>query len=258
MTTPHAVPAPLDIDRFIRETDFAGYQQITLPSGRVIPGTDRSPVARLIYPEDLTGKSVLDVGCNYGFFLHEAVRRGASKAVGIEANPESFRVASTLATLWNGKIEVHPGLLEEVELEEKFDLVIFLNVIHHVKDPIPVITKLASLCRGTLIVEFRQPHDEQFVRECFHRDRLPSSERRSLLRRAAARVRIGLETRFMELATSRLPIIGVGSVPYHRSYFFSKRAFRNMFQVHNPVFKSVQYRPSLTRGQVLAVCDCTQ
>lgn len=45
-----------DIDRFISETKFSGYQQITLPGGRVIPGTDRSPVADLIYPSDLTGK----------------------------------------------------------------------------------------------------------------------------------------------------------------------------------------------------------
>jgi SAM-dependent methyltransferase len=247
----------LDIDRFIRETQFAGYQQITLPTGRVIPGTDRSPTAELVFPADLTGKTVLDVGCNYGFFLQEAIRRGAKRAVGIEADRESFRVASTLARLWNGKIEVHQGLLEEVQLNEKFDLVIFLNVIHHVKDPVPVVRKLASLCRGTLIVEFRQPHDPQFVQECFHKEKLPTAGRRSLFRRVGHRIRISIETRIMELATKRLPIIGVGSVEYHRSYFFSRGGFKNMFLVHNRMFKSVEFRPSVTKGQALAVCDCS-
>jgi SAM-dependent methyltransferase len=258
MTKPLTATPTTDIERFIRETTFAGYQQITLPSGRVIPGTDRSPTAQLVFPQDLTGKTVLDVGCNYGFFLHEAIRRGASKAVGIEANPESFRIANTLATLWGGKIAVHEGLLEEVELKEKFDVVIFLNVIHHVTDPIPVVRKLAALCRGTLIVEFRQPHDEQFVQECFHRNKLPPTGRRSLLSRAVHRMRMGVETRMMELATRRLPIIGVGSVEYHRSYFFSQPAFRNTFHIHNRLFKQIEFRPSVTRGQALAICDCSE
>lgn len=258
MTKQPAGGETLDIDRFIRETEFAGYQQITLPTGRVIPGTDRSPVADLIYPADLTGKSVLDVGCNYGFFLHEAIRRGAERAVGIEANPDSFRIASTLATLWDGKIDVFNGLLEDVELNEKFDQVTFLNVIHHVKDPVPVVRKLARLCRGTLIIEFRQPHDPQFAQECFHKEKLPAAIRRSLVRRVSNRIRMAVETRLMELATKRLPIIGVGSVEYHRSYFFSTRGFRNMFQVHNRMFKSVEFRPSITRGQALAICDCRE
>lgn len=258
MTNKQAGAETLDIDRFIRETAFAGYQQITLPNGQVIPGTDRSPTAELVFPADLTGKSVLDVGCNYGFFLQEAIRRGARRAVGIEANPDSFRIASTLATLWEGKIEVHEGLLEEVNLKETFDLVIFLNVIHHVTDPVPVVKKLASLCRGTLILEFRQPHDPQFVQECFHKEKLPAAGRRSLVRRIGHRIRMATETRLMELATKRLPIIGVGSVEYHRSYFFSPAGFRNMFQVHNRIFRSVEFRPSLTRGQALALCDCSE
>jgi SAM-dependent methyltransferase len=256
MNSKHVPAEPLDIERFIRETKFSGYQQVTLPTGRIIPGTDRSPAADLVYGADLTGKSVLDVGCYYGFFLHEAIRRGARRAVGIEADQERYRIASTLATLWAGKIDLHQGLLEDVELNEKFDVVLFLNVIHHIKDPVTVIRRLASLCRGTLIIEFRQPHDPQFIHECFHGpDRSPA--RRSFAGRTTYRLRMAVETRLMEWATRRLPIIGVGAVEYHRSYFFSQLGFRNMFQVHNRMFKSVSFRPSLTRGQVLAICECS-
>ncbi len=251
----HETPA---VDRLLAETKFSGYQRITLPSGRVIPGTDRSPTARLVYPADLTGKSVLDVGCYYGFFLHEAIRRGARRAAGIEADPERFRIASTLATLWNGKVDVFEGLLEDVELTEKFDVVLFLNVLHHVKDPVPVMKRLAGLCRGTLIVEFRQPHDSQFVQECFHEEKLAPGAGSSLVRRMSRRVRTAVETRLMERLTRRLPVVGVGSVEYHRSYFFSQAGFRNMFQVHNALFRSVEFRPSLTRGQALAICDCRE
>jgi len=247
-----------DVDDFIARTEFSGYQRITLPDGRVIPGADRSPTADLVFPADLAGKSVLDVGCFYGFFLHDAVRRGARRAVGIEADPERFRISSTLAPLWNGKIEVHEGLLEQVTLKEKFDVVLFLNVLHHVGDPLAVMRKLATLCRGTLVVEFRQPHDPQFVKECLHGPIDPTKPKPSLARRLAGRAASAFEAPVMELLTSRLPIIGVGSVEYHRSYFFSRAAFRNTFVVHNRLFRSVEFRPSLTRGQALAFCDCRE
>jgi 2-polyprenyl-3-methyl-5-hydroxy-6-metoxy-1,4-benzoquinol methylase len=246
-----------DIDRFLRDTEFSGYQQITLPSGRVIPGTDRSPAANLVYPGDLRGKSVLDVGCYYGFFLHDAIRRGAKRAVGIEADPERFRIASTLATQWDGKVDIREGLLEEVSLNEKFDVVLFLNVIHHVKDPVAVMRRLVSLCRGTLVVEFRQPHDSQFVHECFHARRSITA-RHSRVGRVSHRARMKIETRMVEWLTRNLPLIGVGGVDYHRSYFFSRAGFKNMFHVHNKMFNSVEFRPSLTRGQSLAFCDCRE
>lgn len=258
MTSAQGRSEAFDVDRFINETTFTRYQRITLPGGRVIPGTDRSRVADLIYPSDLTGKSVLDVGCYYGFFLHEAIRRGAARAAGIEADPERFRIASTLARLWDGRIDIHQGAVEELELNEKFDLVLLLNVLHHVKDPVPVIRKLAGLCRGTMIVEFRQPHDAQFVSECFHKDRTADPVKGSLIRRSGHRVRMALETRLMEQITKRLPLIGVGSIEYHRSYFFSQAGFRNMFQVHNRLFRSIEFRRSVTRGQALAICDCSE
>lgn len=257
MTKDRPVTEACDIDRFIRETNFSGYQQIILPSGQVIPGIDRSPAADLVYGPDLTGKSVLDVGCYYGFFLHEAIRRGAKRAVGIESDPERFRIASTLAMLWGGKIDVREGLLEDVELNEQFDVVLLLNVLHHVNEPVRIIRQLASLCRGTLIVEFRQLHDRQFV-ECLHSQSLAKAGRRSFLPRLSHRLRTAVETRLMELLTKRLPVVGVGCVEYHRSYFFSQGGFKNMFQVHNRLFKHVEFRSSLTRGQALAICDCSE
>ena len=39
-----------------------------------------------IFPADLTGKSVLDIGCNAGFYSVEALRRGASRVVGIDSD----------------------------------------------------------------------------------------------------------------------------------------------------------------------------
>ena len=35
-------------------------------------------------PEDLTGKSVLDIGCNGGFYSIEMKRRGAARVLGVD------------------------------------------------------------------------------------------------------------------------------------------------------------------------------
>ncbi|HEX6106962.1 MAG TPA: methyltransferase domain-containing protein [Gemmatimonadales bacterium] len=246
---------PAGVERLLRTGKFSGYQRITLPDGRVIPGADRLPAADLIYGADLAGKSVLDVGCYYGFFLHEAIRRGAARAVGIEADPERYRIASTLAPLWDGKVEIHEGLLEEVPLDEKFDVVLFLNVLHHVRDPLAVVRRLAALCRGTLVIEFRQPHDPQFVRECFH-PHTSVGPRRSLPARLWYGALAAVEARVAEWVAGRMPLVGVGAVEYHRTWFFSRAAFRNAFQVHNGLFERVEFRDSLSRGQALAFCRC--
>lgn len=246
-----------DIELLLEQASLTGYQRITLPNGHVIPGEDRLPTANLVYSPELRDKTILDVGCYYGFFLHEAIRRGAKKAMGIEMDPERFRIASMLAPLWDGKVEVREGMLEDVVIDEQFDIVLFLNVLHHVNDPVAVMKKLAGLCRGTLVVEFRQPHDPQFVQEGFHGPtEIDSDGKTSISRRLARRARRGIEAPVMELISRRLPIVGVGAVEYHRSYFFSQAAFRNIFMVHNPIFKSIEFRPSVRRGQALAFCDC--
>lgn len=245
-----------EIDEFIRNTSFTGYQKITLPSGQVIPGKDRKPLADRIFPEDFNGKTYLDVGSYYGFFLHEAINRGASRAVGIEADPERFRISQKLATLWGGKVEILEGLIEEVECSEQFDVVTFLNVLHHVTDPMRVMKRLASLCKGTLIVEFRQPVDNQFLVECFHSYEQTKPEQQSALGKKFRKARMKIERRFMNWIMKRIPMIGVASIQYHRTYFFSPKAFYNAFVVHEKLFRDVEFRPSLKKGQVVAFCDC--
>ena len=69
-----------DIRKLIAREDFR-YQKIELPYGMSTGGKDRSATAKAIFPDDLTGKTVLDVGCRYGYFCFEALKRGASRAV---------------------------------------------------------------------------------------------------------------------------------------------------------------------------------
>ena len=42
-------------------------------------------------PADLTGKTVLDIGCNAGFYSMEMKRRGAARVLGVDFDEDSQR-----------------------------------------------------------------------------------------------------------------------------------------------------------------------
>src|SRR5258708_39135355 len=59
--------------------NYYWYHTIELPDGLVTPGLYdlRAAVRHFGFPDDLRGKSVLDVGSATGFFAFESARRGA-------------------------------------------------------------------------------------------------------------------------------------------------------------------------------------
>jgi SAM-dependent methyltransferase len=235
-----------EVDDLLRDVELSGYQRIVLPSGRVLPGRDLSPLADLIFPESLEGKTVLDVGCYYGYFLHNAVERGAVRAVGLEPDPRRFHVASTLAPLWKGRIEVRQKTVEELEPGETFDFVLFLRVLHHVADPIHAMKIVASHCRGTALVMFREPQNIQFAAEA-----LRGSSRRAM----TARVKARLQSSALGFLGRDLGIIGVGRAASERGFYFNQKAFRYTFLIHQPLFKDIAFRPTDKPGLTLAVCS---
>src|SRR6185436_7964147 len=48
---------------------------------------------KVAVPSDLTGQTVLDVGCNAGFYSIEMKRRGAARVLGLDAQRELIRQA---------------------------------------------------------------------------------------------------------------------------------------------------------------------
>jgi predicted nicotinamide N-methyase len=66
------------VRKMLAEDDFS-YQNIELPYGLSTGGADRSSTARHIFPDDMTGKTVLDLGSKFGYFCFEALKRGANR-----------------------------------------------------------------------------------------------------------------------------------------------------------------------------------
>ena len=104
-------------------------------------------------PEDLSGKSVLDVGCNAGFYSIQMKRRGADRVVGIDTDEQYLDQARFAAKVSGAEIEFRNLSVYRVgELHEKFDLVLFMGVLYHLRHPLLALDLLHEYAVGDLLV----------------------------------------------------------------------------------------------------------
>jgi tRNA (mo5U34)-methyltransferase len=88
-------------------------------------------------PQDLAGKSVLDIGCNGGFYSIEMKRRGAERVVAVDHDEHYLAQARFAAQATGQDIEFRQLSVYDVgALGERFDLVLFLGVLYHLRHPL--------------------------------------------------------------------------------------------------------------------------
>jgi tRNA (mo5U34)-methyltransferase len=154
--------AASDLSRRVQEIDW--YHRIELPGGVVTPGVNNSSfsLSRLNLPNSLAGKSVLDVGAWDGFYSFEAAKRGAD------------RVLATDSFVWQGRWKQNGFLLArdalglQTVVEDRFidvmdlspealggafDVVLFLGVLYHLRDPVTALQRVSSVCKDLLVLE---------------------------------------------------------------------------------------------------------
>lgn len=142
------------------------YHRMPLPGGIVTPGVSDAHrvVSRLRLPQSLVGKSVLDIGAWDGFYSFECARRGAARVLATDSfswsgeswgSKQGFLLARDALNL-NGIVDDRDIDVMEISPERVggvFDLVLFLGVLYHLRDPISAIERVASVCGGLLILE---------------------------------------------------------------------------------------------------------
>lgn len=88
-------------------------------------------------PADLTGKTVLDIGCNAGFYSIEMKRRGAARVLGIDFDPAYLNQARFAAEVAGFEIEFRElSVYDIARLDERFDVVLFMGVLYHLRHPL--------------------------------------------------------------------------------------------------------------------------
>jgi tRNA (mo5U34)-methyltransferase len=104
-------------------------------------------------PEDLTGKSVLDVGCNAGFYSIQMKKRGAERVVAIDTDEHYLAQARFAAEVSAVDIEFRNLSVYRIgELKEQFDLVLFMGVLYHLRHPLLALDLLHEHVVGDLLV----------------------------------------------------------------------------------------------------------
>src|SRR5919199_3425196 len=88
-------------------------------------------------PADLHGQTVLDIGCNGGFYAIEMKRRGAARVVGIDSDALYLAQARFAAEVSGVEIEFHQlSVYDVAKLGERFDLVLFMGLLYHLRHPL--------------------------------------------------------------------------------------------------------------------------
>ena len=110
----------------------------------------------------LAGKRVLDIGCAEGAAALSAARMGAD-VTGLEPKPGRFRKARRISKALGTPLELHNMILDGYdEPGNSFDVVMALNVIHHVNDPFAFVDRAAHLTRSHLVLEYPGLGDRKF------------------------------------------------------------------------------------------------
>jgi tRNA (mo5U34)-methyltransferase len=105
-------------------------------------------------PEDLTGKTVLDIGCNAGFYSMEMKRRGADYVLGIDMDERYLQQARLAAdVLGYQAIEFRELSVYDVgALGRRFDVVIFMGVLYHLRHPLLALDLIHEHVAGDMLI----------------------------------------------------------------------------------------------------------
>lgn len=104
-------------------------------------------------PRDLAGKSVLDIGCNAGFYSLEMKRRGASRVLGIDVDEVYLDQARFAAGVAGLDIDLaRLSVYDIAALKERFDIVLFMGVLYHLRHPLLALDLIREHVAGELFV----------------------------------------------------------------------------------------------------------
>lgn len=113
---------------------------------------------------DLSGASVLDIGCGSGIYCFEAARRGAARVVGVDIADDMVALADARArTEARGNAcefvaSAFPPERNVAELTGAFDYAIVMGVMDYVADEIAFLTALRPLVKRHAMLSFPGTH----------------------------------------------------------------------------------------------------
>jgi tRNA (mo5U34)-methyltransferase len=107
-----------------------------------------------VIPKDLSGATVLDLGCNAGFYSIQMKRRGASRVLGIDVDERYLNQGRYAAKTLGLEIEFERRSVYKVaEIAGQFDWVIFMGVLYHLRYPLFALDNVVKKVAGKLLFQ---------------------------------------------------------------------------------------------------------
>lgn len=106
-------------------------------------------------PEDLDGWTALDIGCNAGFYSFQLARRGAH-VTGLEPDEHYLAQARWAAERYElaDAVDFRRGTVYDlVGTAERWDLVLFMGVLYHLRHPLLALDAVAAATRRLLVLQ---------------------------------------------------------------------------------------------------------
>ncbi len=105
---------------------------------------------------DLKGRTVLDIGCGSGRYMFEAIRRGASGAVGLDAAAGALDMARKLGAEAGVSelLEFHQTDFLDYKSDKKYDVVFAVGYFDYIFDAIPHLRKMIEHSDGVIYASF--------------------------------------------------------------------------------------------------------
>jgi tRNA (mo5U34)-methyltransferase len=107
-----------------------------------------------ILGDEIAETTVLDIGCNCGFFSLDIADRGAKHVDGIDLRPENIAQAQFLADNYRlDNVIFRVSDADALPTEKQRDVVFNLGVLYHVVNPLQFIRQTYELCRRFAIID---------------------------------------------------------------------------------------------------------
>lgn len=118
-------------NKYDQDSFFEKYAQMNRSKEGLIAAGEWETLKRIL--PNLNNKTVLDLGCGYGWHCIYAMEQGANKAVGVDISQKMLDVAKEKTTF--KQVDYICAAMEDFDVEaESFDVVISSLALHYIAD----------------------------------------------------------------------------------------------------------------------------
>jgi len=152
-----SLPTEADASALVARADIVWHQRFELAGGVFTPGANDVGflVQTAALPERLDGESVLDIGTTNGGVAFELERRGAGRVLAVDILDADYFGFNAIKQLLGSSVQhLRASVYELPEiLDQRFDIVLFLGVLYHLRHPLLALDSVRRLTGGLSYIE---------------------------------------------------------------------------------------------------------